>query len=185
VHQKTGKWIVAQTPEQAAYLNGIHQHAASLDVPVRFVSKEEAQREEPAVCARQTILESSSTGIIDSHALMLYLLGQFEAAGGDIAYKTQVASIQQRPGGGFDIMFLTEDGEETSIDAGVVVNSAGLYACGISNMLLPKERHVTPYYAKGNYFAYTLSKPKTRRLIYPCPDSGHFSGYTARAGKRK
>jgi len=159
------------------YLSRIHDHAASLAVPVRWVGKEEAESEEPDVRAREAILESSSTGIVDSHALMLYLLGQFEAQSGDIAYLTRVSLITQKSGGGFDITCVTEDGEEMTIDAGVVVNSAGLSACSISNMLLPKERLTIPYYAKGNYFAYTLSKPKTKRLIYPCPDGTNFAGY--------
>ena len=176
-HRNTGKWVVAQTPEQSKYLEGIREHASSLDVPVRFVSKEEAERDEPAVRAKEAVLESSSTGIVDSHAFMLYLLGQFEAQEGDIVYRTQVKAIAQKSRGRFDITCMTEDGEETSIDAGVVVNSAGLSACDVSNMLLPKERHIKPYYAKGNYFSYTLPKPKTKRLIYPCPDSAHFAGY--------
>ena len=54
--------------------------------------------------------------------------------------------------------------------------AAGLYACDVSNMLLPKERHIKPYYAKGNYFTYTASKPKPKRLIYPCPEK-NFAGY--------
>lgn len=175
-HQKTGKWIVAQTPEQAKYLSEIHEHAKKLNVPTRFITKEESKKEEPEVFAKEAILESSSTGIIDSHGLMMYLLGQFEDKGGDMAYMTTVTSLQKRSGGGFDVTFKSKDGEETSIDAGVVINSAGLYACDISNMLLPEERWIKPYYAKGNYFTYTASKPKTKRLIYPCPEK-NFVGY--------
>jgi L-2-hydroxyglutarate oxidase LhgO len=167
---------VAQTPEQAKYLVDMHEHAKRLDVPTRFVSMEEVRREEPEVHAKEAVLESSSTGILDSHGLMMYLLGQFEERGGDVVYMTDVVSVQPRSGGGFDVIFNSEDGEEASIDAGIVVNSAGLYACDISNMLLPKERHINPYYAKGNYFTYTASKPKPKRLIYPCPEK-NFAGY--------
>ena len=166
---------MAQTAEHAKYLEDIHQHAKLLDVPTRFVSKEEQNREEPEVLAREAVLESSSTGIFDSHGLMLYLLGQFEDRGGDIAYRTKVTGISKRSGGGFDVSFIDETGEETSIDAGVVVNSAGLYACHVSNMLLPPERHITPYYAKGNYFTYNAAHPKPKRLIYPCPEK-NFAG---------
>lgn len=176
-HQNTGKWLVAQTPEHAKYLTDMHEHAKLLDVPTRFVSKEELAREEPDVLAKEAVLESSSTGIIDSHSLMSYLLSQFEDRGGDMAYKTSVTAISPRTGGGFDVTFRSEDGEEDTIDVGVVVNSAGLYACDVSNMLLPKERHVKPYYAKGNYFSYGASKPKPKRLIYPCPEK-NFAGYS-------
>jgi 2-hydroxyglutarate dehydrogenase len=146
-----------------------------LGVPTRFLSKEESKREEPDVRAQEAVLESSSTGIVDSHGLMTYLLGQFEDRGGDIAYKTEVTGVTRRSGGGFDVAFKTENGEESSIDAAVVVNAAGLYACTISNVLLPPQRHLKPFYAKGNYFGYTAAKPKPKRLIYPCPDKS-FAG---------
>jgi L-2-hydroxyglutarate oxidase LhgO len=148
----------------------MHAHAKLLDVPTRFISKQELAHKEPDVCAREAVLESSTTGIVDSHSLMMYLLSQFEDNGGDMAYMTTVTAISPRSGGGFDVTFRSEDGEETSIDAGLVVNSAGLFACDVSNMLLPKERHIKPYYAKGNYFSYAASKPKPKRLIYPCPE---------------
>jgi 2-hydroxyglutarate dehydrogenase len=175
-HQNTGKWIVAQTPEQAQYLANMHEHARLLDVPTRFVSIDEVRRKEPDVRAKEAVLESSSTGIIDSHGLMMHLLGQFEDQGGDVAYLASVTAISTRSNGGFDITIKSEDGEEISIDAGVVVNSAGLYACDVSNMLLPKDRHMRPYYAKGNYFSYTASKPRPKRLIYPCPEK-NLTGY--------
>ena len=168
-YKRTTKWIVAQSPEQGQYLADMHDHARSLDVPTRFVGKEEVRKEEPYVRAKKAVLESSSTGILDSHGLMMYLLGLFEERGGDVAYMTTVTGIAPRSGGGYDVTFTTADGEETSIDAGVVVNSAGLYACDVSNMLLPGSRHIRPYYAKGNYFNYAAAKPKPRRLIYPCP----------------
>src|SRR5436190_17249449 len=89
-YRNTGKWIVAQTPEQGKYLTDMHEHAKRLDVPTRFVSMDELKREEQEVCAKEAVLESSSTGIVDSHGLMMYLLGQFEDRGGDVAYQTTV-----------------------------------------------------------------------------------------------
>jgi 2-hydroxyglutarate dehydrogenase len=106
---------------------------------------------------------------------MLYLLSQFDEQSGDIVYNTTVTNIAPRSGGGYDITVAFNGGEST-IHTGVVVNSVGLYACNISNMLLPPERHLTPYYAKGNYFSYSASKPKPRRLLYPCPEK-NFAGY--------
>ena len=54
-----------------------------------------------------------------------------------------------------------------------VINSAGLYAPEVSNLLLPKERHYQGYFAKGNYFSYlpeTSIGKVTDVLIYPCPN---------------
>ena len=72
--------------------------------------------------AKEAVLESSSTEIIDSHGPMMYLLAQFEDRGDDIAYRTTVTGISARSEGGFDVTVISDGGEETSIDAGVVVN---------------------------------------------------------------
>lgn len=53
-----------------------------------------------------------------------------------------------------------------------VINSAGLAAIDLSNMLLPPERHRKPYYAKGTYFSYASSYPKPKTLLYPAPKPG-------------
>ena len=167
---------MAQTPEEAKYLQEIHSHANLLDIPTRFISKSEHLTQEPEVLAREAILESPSTGILDSHGLMLYLLTQFEDCGGDLALNTSVTAISARQSGGYEITFRSGDGEESMIEAGVVVNSAGLYACQVANMLLPEgERQVMAYYAKGNYFSYSAGFPKPKRLIYPCPKK-NFAG---------
>ena len=168
-YKRIGKWIVAQTPQQAQYLQLMHLRAKSLKVPTRFINIEEVKRLEPEIQAKEAVLESSSTGIIDSHSLMLYLLGQFEDRGGDIVYKATVTAILPRSGGGYDVT-INSNAEDITIDAGVVINSAGLHACQVSNMLLPKERQIKPFYAKGNYFSYGISRPKPQRLIYPCPE---------------
>jgi 2-hydroxyglutarate dehydrogenase len=105
---------------------------------------------------------------------MQYLLGSFIEHGGDVAYHATVISISplSSPSG---YTITTRDGstgEETSFSSSTLINSAGLGACAISNALLPIERHITPFYAKGNYFSYSASAPRTSRLIYPAPKPG-------------
>jgi L-2-hydroxyglutarate oxidase LhgO len=105
---------------------------------------------------------------------MTYLQGDFEDKGGDCAFLTEVTGIEPLDGGsgGYRITARSGSGAEsetTSIVAETVINSAGNYACNINNMLLPPERHRTPYYAKGTYFSYSASFP-TRPpsvLVYP------------------
>jgi L-2-hydroxyglutarate oxidase LhgO len=105
---------------------------------------------------------------------MQFLLGSFLEHGGDVAYHATVITISHLPSSsGYTIT--TRDGttgEETSFSTATLINSAGLGACAINNMLLPAERHVTPFYAKGNYFSYSASTPRTSRLIYPAPEPG-------------
>lgn len=198
-HMNCGKWIVAQTQEQLEALNGVHGFATSIDVPTSFISKEEAQRREPDVRAEAGALESPSTGIVDSHAFMQFLQGDFEEAGGVTALASPVTRIHtpaQSGGRGGEWKIWTAppgssppippspsaqtpelnppaEEDDTFITAETVINSAGLYACGINNMVLPPSRHRTPFYAKGTYFSYAKSRPKPRTLVYPAPIPGH------------
>lgn len=40
-------------------------------------------------------------------------------------------------------------------------------------MILPPQKHVKPFYAKGTYFSYSKSHPKPSTLVYPAPTPGH------------
>ncbi|KAK7203386.1 FAD dependent oxidoreductase [Myxozyma melibiosi] len=171
-YRRCGKWIVAQDEKEHEYLEKMHEKALQLGIPTEFVPLSKAKDIEPAVTARRAILNSPSTGIISSHSLMEYLLGRFEEHGGDLALNTTVANIE------FDSsrqLYTAEFkyGEEVmNLRFESVVNAAGHGAPDVSNMILPSDRHVKGYFAKGSYFSYGLSRPKTQRLIYPCP-AGH------------
>ncbi|CEJ54193.1 Putative NAD dehydrogenase [Penicillium brasilianum] len=174
-HRNTKKWIVAQTPEQWEACLRVHTHAQALaDAPTRLVGAAEAATREPDVRAEAGIVESETTGIVDSHSLMTYLHGDFEDRGGDCAFKTRVTGVEPIVGGGYKIRAVSgEDGSETSITADTVINSAGHGACAINNLLLPVERHRVPHYAKGTYFSYSASRPRTSVLVYPVTMPGH------------
>jgi L-2-hydroxyglutarate oxidase LhgO len=174
-HRNTGKWIVAQDVAQMDALQKVHDFAKSISVPIHFLSKDEAKRREPDVRAEAGVLESPSTGIVDSHSLMQYLEGDFEDHGGICAFKSPVTHITALDSGrsGWEITTRGEDGEETTITADTLINSAGLFAVQISNMVLPKDRHRKAFYAKGSYFSYAVSHPRPSTLVYPAPVPGH------------
>ncbi|KAJ5746536.1 FAD dependent oxidoreductase [Penicillium odoratum] len=174
-HRNTKKWIVAQTEEQWEACLKVHKHAQSLsDAPTRLIGAEEAARREPDVKADAGIVESPTTGIVDSHALMTYLHGDLENNGGDCAFKTRVTDVEYISGEGYKITAVSdEDGSITSITAETLINSAGHGACAINNLLLPPDRHRTPAYAKGTYFSYAASRPRTSVLVYPATLPGH------------
>jgi len=175
-HNQMGKWIVAQTDQQWEELVKVHKFTREIGIPTEFVSLDRAAKEEPFVKAKVGILESPTTGIVDSHAFMQFLLGDFEDRGGDVALFSPVVSIAalgEKGSQGWEIT--TKDrgtGEESSITAEILINSAGLGAVDINNMVLPENRHRKMYYAKGNYFSYAPSTPKTTHLIYPAPEPG-------------
>lgn len=174
-HRNTGKWIVAQDGAQMEALQKVHDFAKSIEVPIHFITKEEAKQREPDVRAEAGVLESTSTGIVDSHGLMQYLEGDFEDQGGICAFQSPVASIAPIDAGrgGWEITTKSPDGEETTISAETLINSAGLFAVNISNMILPENRHRKAFYAKGSYFSYSVSRPRPSTLIYPAPVPGH------------
>lgn len=172
-----GKWLVAQTDQQWEELVKVHKFTRSIEgVPTEFVSLGRAAREEPYVRAKVGILESPTTGIVDSHSYLQFLLGDLEDRGGDVALHspvTNVTALGENGSGGWEIT--TKDhqtGEESSFTTETLINSAGLGACAINNMVLPPIRHRTPYYAKGNYFSYAPKTPSTKHLIYPAPEPG-------------
>ncbi|KAH7562740.1 hypothetical protein BM1_02260 [Bipolaris maydis] len=174
-HRNTGKWIVAQDAEQMEALEKVHDFAQSIGVPTRFLSKQEATTREPEVRAEAGVLESPSTGIIDSHSLMQYLEGDFENNGGICAFNSPVTRITPIDSGrgGWEITTSTTAEETSTITSETLINAAGLYAIPLANTILPSSRQKTPFYAKGSYFSYSSSRPRTRTLIYPAPIPGH------------
>lgn len=71
-YRETGKWIVAQSDEDFAQLEKIHDFLRTVGAPTRFLSVEEGRRLEPAIQAKAGISESPTTRIIDSHILMKF-----------------------------------------------------------------------------------------------------------------
>ncbi|KAK6537622.1 hypothetical protein TWF694_011798 [Orbilia ellipsospora] len=170
-HKRLGKWILAQNERERGILEGLHEKCDSLGVPTNFISREEAERVEPDVYAPYGVLNSPTTGIISVHDYMTYLAGLLEEF--DVSLLTSVVDINKASSGGYEIVTkYATDKDTIAITADVVINAAGLSAPLISNMLLPDDRKITPFYAKGNYFSYSASKPKVSRLIYPCPVEG-------------
>ncbi|OAG37874.1 hypothetical protein AYO21_07980 [Fonsecaea monophora] len=184
-YRRTKKWIIAQDGVQFAELEALHDFSRSIDVPTHFLSRADIESREPDVRAEAGVLESPTTGIVDSHALMAYLEGSFDERGGEEVLHTVVEKIEPLrsssiggDGGdssaGYAITTRSRDGTggEDTITVETLVNCAGLAAVDVSNMLLPPERHRKAYYAKGSYFSYSASRPKPSTLLYPAPIPG-------------
>ncbi|KAL8807699.1 MAG: hypothetical protein Q9182_000510 [Xanthomendoza sp. 2 TL-2023] len=168
------KWILAQNNQQHEQLVKTHGISKSIGVPTHFISLTEARSREPDVQAKKAVLESPTTGIIDSHSYMAYLESDFQSKGGDLACHTRVTGIEHQASGsqGYNIQTTSSLGEPAGITSETLVNSAGLAAVPLSNSILPPDRHVKPYYAKGSYYSYTAARPRPKILIYPAPTTG-------------
>lgn len=174
-YRNTKKWILAQNHEQQEKLTETHDFAKSIGVPIHFISLSKAHTREPDVRVDCAVLESPSTGIVDSHSYMSYLESDFQTKGGDLVCNTSLESVEPiRSGnGGWKIGTKSPSSPEVDyITAETLVNSAGLAAVPLSNSILPPSRHVTPYYAKGSYYSYSAPTPRPRTLIYPAPTTG-------------
>jgi len=172
-HRRCGKLIVATTAQEDA-LDGIRQRALANGVDdLSMLSAAEARNLEPALACTAALV-SPSTGIIDSHELMLALLGDAELHGAEIAMHSPVTSGEVTESG-----LLLEIGNDLDSDpplklqADIVINASGLHAPALARCIagLPRDTVPTERLAKGNYFSLSGRSPFSR-LIYPVPEPG-------------
>ncbi|HEY8332754.1 MAG TPA: NAD(P)/FAD-dependent oxidoreductase [Tardiphaga sp.] len=169
-HRNSGKLIVATSAAEVDRLGAIRAHAETNGVDdLALLSGAEARALEPALRCEAALL-SPSTGIIDSHAYMLALRGDAEAAGAAFAFHTPMDS-----GSVTAERFELEIGGDAPMQLGcdLLINSAGLSAPAIARRLtgMPLDKVPTAYLAKGNYFSCSAKAPFSR-LIYPVPEPG-------------
>lgn len=168
-HRRCGKLIVATEAEQAPALEALQGQAQANGVAdLQCLSAAEAHALEPALRCEAALL-SPSTGVIDSHALMLSLLGDFERAGGVLALASPVERIVLGDAGGRHRV----EAAGMALAAELVVNAAGLQATGLAARTdgLAAAHRPRGRYAKGNYFALAGRSPFSR-LVYPLPEPG-------------
>ena len=174
-HQRCGKLIVATSADQVDELRAIQQRAAANDVhDLRLLTRAEAQALEPSLQCHAALL-SPSTGIVDSHGLMLSLLGDLEQAGGLLAANSEVkslAALEDKAQAAIKMEVFGGE-ESTELIARQVVNAAGLHAPALGARTQGLDlRHVPQArFAKGNYFTLSGRAPFSR-LIYPVPEPG-------------
>jgi len=168
-HQKCGKWIVATSPEQAERLEQIRVGAELNGVRLEPVSGARLAQRLPELTVAAA-LWSPETGIVDSHALMLSLLGDLERAGGQLVLRAPVVELAA-DGDGYRI---TVAGEAPCVlKAQNVVNAAGLGAPELASHWagLPDAQKPRQWMARGVYFSYSGRSPFDS-LIYPVPEPG-------------
>lgn len=167
-HRRCGKLIVATSEEQLPALRSIAEAARANGVDdLRWLEADAARSLEPELCC-VAALESPSTGIVDSHGLMLALRGDLEVAGGMVALGAPVLHGRVSPG-----TIVLEIGGDAPMElhARRVVNCAGLNAQAVARTIdgVPPQSVPPIYYAKGNYFSLSGRAPFSR-LVYPIPE---------------
>jgi len=169
-HAQIGKLIVAAEEDEIAGIERIAETARTNGVDdLQWLTATQAQRLEPALRCVAALL-SPSTGIIDSHALMLAFQAEAEAAGAMVVLRTPVLSGQVRDDG-FDLAIGGE--EPTAIRCRCLVNAAGLNAPALARAIdgVPQATIPTAYFCRGVYFS-LAGRPPFRHLVYPVPPAG-------------
>lgn len=180
-HRRTGKLIVATREAETQALEGVARKAAANGVDLSLLDAAQARALEPALSC-QAALFSPTTGIVDSHGLMLSLLGVAEDHGAALALATPVLGGEPGSGG---ITLHCGGRDPMALNARLVINAAGLGAQAVSRALGVVPERVPPQsLAKGSYFDLTCSPPFSR-LVYPTPvDGGLGVHYTVDLGGR-
>ncbi len=169
-HKRCGKLIVASDDGQIPKLEDLRQKAKANGVDnLEWLDAAEINNMEPAVRA-VAALHSPSSGIMDSHRLMLAYQGDTEDCGGVIAFKAPVWGGRMEG----DAMVIQVHGDEPmELACNIVINSAGLGAQALASSFdfVPPETIPPRYLAKGTYFVLSGRSP-FRRLVYPVPEPG-------------
>ncbi len=170
-HRRCGKLIVATAEAQLERLDALQAQAWANGVDdLQRLSAEQARAMEPAL-ACVAALWSPSTGIVDSHGLMLALLADAEAAGAVLALKSPVQALEALDAGR-DGYRVTIDGETLQVRR--LVNAAGLAAPDLAARLQGRPpgapRPPEAHFCKGSYFTFAGRAPFSR-LVYPVPEA--------------
>ena len=166
---RCGKLIVAADDCEVDTLAGIATRAAANGVDdLEALDTAQVMALEPSLEVAGALL-SPSTGVVDSHALMLAYIGDIEAHGGQIVTHTQVKSGRVEADGA--ITLLTGGKEPLALTSRHVVNTAGLWAQDVARRIEGLMPPPPLALVKGNYFG-LRSKAPFSRLIYPAPVDG-------------
>ena len=167
-HRRCGKLIVAAEETEIAALQGLFERARENGVgDLEWLDGPEAGALEPGLKAAAAFL-SPSSGIFDTHAFMLALHGDAEAAGAAVAFRSPVQGGHVRAK---HMVVKVGGAEPMELACRNLVNAAGLGAQGVAAVLegVPQASIPARRLAKGSYF--TLSGPcPFSRLVYPVPE---------------
>ncbi|MEM9443531.1 MAG: FAD-dependent oxidoreductase, partial [Pseudomonadota bacterium] len=169
-YRRCGKLIVATSEAQNETLAQIRAKAAANDVTdLVWLSSEDVSALEPEVVCTGALL-SPSTGIIDSHSLMLAYQGDAEDHGAFLAFNSPLLAGRVTTDG-FELQI--GGAEPMGLCSNMLINAAGLFAPEIARTIEGLDKRLVPkgYFAKGNYYTLVGARP-FKHLVYPVPEEG-------------
>jgi len=154
-----GKLVVAKDEREVPVLDTLLERGRANGVPLEKIPVEDAKKIEPRVKSHRYALWSPSTASVDPLEVTLEM--KKDAAAEGVAIRTGVAYLGRRGG-----TLRTTAGD---VQAGYVVNSAGLYADKIAlDFGFSQHYRVLPF--KGVYLYSDEPAGALRTQVYPVPD---------------
>lgn len=181
-YAKCGKLVVAHS-HQSEQLRSIFRRGRANGVnDLKLLTQKEARAIEPLVHCDEALF-SPSTGIVDSHGLIMALQSEAETHGAVVARTTMVE------GGKFNNRSKTfmiqavqgNDSDEQEVECDYFVNSTGMFAPTLLDKVVVPEfdRDSSPLlptlpdqFAKGTYFKLSPQNRPFTHLVYPIPEVG-------------
>jgi L-2-hydroxyglutarate oxidase LhgO len=167
-YKRLGKIIVANGEEEIREIEELMEKATACGArDLEMLDAEQVHRLEPHVRADAAVL-SPTTGIVDAHGLMdhFYREARRRAGQDPLVLGTEVTGLK-RTGSGYVVDMVT-GGDPFQIEAGVVINSAGLYADRVAEMagIDIDQAGYRIHWCKGDYFS-LRGRPPATMLVYP------------------
>lgn len=154
-----GKLVVATRPEELPVLEELHRRGLANGVPVELVDEKRAREIEPRAKTLGRALFSPSTAVVDPAACLAALAADAAREGVDLRWSAAYRGREGR-------VVLTDAGP---IEAGFIVNAAGLYADRVARDFGFSERYrILPF--KGLYLYSEEPAGAFRAHVYPVPD---------------
>jgi L-2-hydroxyglutarate oxidase len=162
-HDEVGVVVVARTPAEERRLDDLAEQAEANGVDAEVVDKYRLRELEPEAAGRAA-LHCPAAASVDSQQYVYTLARETRERGATFHLDTEVTGLD-RTSGGYTVR--TDSG---TLDAGVVVNAAGLHADRLAHSVgVGEEYRVVPF--RGEYYEI---RPERRDLvnsmIYPTPD---------------
>ncbi len=164
-HNRLGKIVVACDESELPGLGKYRQQAEINGVDdLQTLTADALGELEPEVRCVAGFL-SPSTGIVDSHGLMLSYLGDAETRGASLALASRVVAGRAGSAG---IALEVGGTDALTLHCRTVVNAAGLRAQAVSRSIagIPPRTIPPTHYAIGHYYT-LIGRAPFKRLIYP------------------
>ena len=162
---RCGKYILSSNDEESETLNSIYENGLTCGVD-DLTYDNSLKSKYPFLHYKEAIF-SPSTGIFDSHSFIHSLSRDFQSLGGNILLGNEILNVEQSSKG-YEVLIQDKNSEnQFVVITNVLVNSAGLNAVHIANLVNEGNTYQEEF-VKGEYYIYQ-GKEKLENLIYPTP----------------